>query len=943
MELTPARSAALSAALDEFRAQTANLTGSTTGGSGAAKGKGKAGNRPAPKAGWHGRVYENFRNNALDANPHQIVQRGGEPRQLRRNQYGFSVTGPVVLPKIYDGKGKTFFTLTYEGVKESVGQFSLNTIPTTLERTGSWTHVVDNNGAPLPIFDPLTTALNPLYDSTQAISVTNLQYNRQQFVNNVIPVTRLDRKAQEILQQLPQPNTNAGPFFQNNYFAVTPEVNTANGFIISVDHSFLQKHRVTLRLSKSDGLNGNAANFPTLANSQNPNVNVLSRGIRLEHVYTASPTNVNTFRVDINTQSNKNVAQLDSRGKPFPRFQFGATNAFGGGGGGNNNNNNNQNFQNFQNQQNNGTYTPMGQNNPISRDAQNRFNFGDTFSSRWKTHRFSLDSNANSQQINTFRPQSPEGRFDFTNGYTSLPGIVNTGHPFASFLLGAASQVQQTIVISPSYYRWHTYSTALSDTWQITKSLTITYGLALSHYTQRTEKYNRQSNISFSEINPVNGLPGALVTANNGKYGTSFIPNWTNWEPNLSLAWSVLGDNNTVLRLSYNRDYGNPNTQNGHFGTQAFNGTELYLSPNTQLTPALILADGLRPSRFPDLRPEAANGTNAQVWDTSHTKPSSNTFQVRIQRQLAKNLILSATYNLQEGHNQLVNQQLAQPNAIPLENLKYRDQLNTLSFSNSLRPFPQFQDFDPGQTFRLGKNRNRNINVQVEKRTSGGLALTVGYTSFERWDNFSSPVQNVYDRMSAWSRAQFSNPHTLNVTFLYELPFGPGKPLMSSGFVGRHLLGGWAFSGTSSIAAGQPLRLQPTFNNTGGVIGIGRLYVDEVPGVDPHVANPGPSQWFNPAAFDNPANFTAGNGHRVHPTLLGPGSLNHDATLNKRMALGGDRTLEFTATLLNATNHANWNQPDTRIGSVTAPNFNAGKIIGSTGGRIVQLGLRINF
>jgi hypothetical protein len=197
--------------------------------------------------------------------------------------------------------------------------------------------------------------------------------------------------------------------------------------------------------------------------------------------------------------------------------------------------------------------------------------------------------------------------------------------------------------------------------------------------------------------------------------------------------------------------------------------------------------------------------------------------------------------------------------------------------------------------------------------------------------------------MSGWSRGTFSNPHSLNITFLYELPFGPGKPFLNSGFVGRHILGGWAFSGNSQFSAGQPLRLQPAFNNTGGVIGNNRLYVDEVPGVDPHVENRTPHLWFNPAAFANPANFTPGNAPRVHPTLNGPGSLNHDATLNKRMAIGGDRTMEFTATLLNATNRANWNDPDTRIGTLAAPNFNSGRIVGSTGGRIVQLGLRINF
>ena len=310
--MEPATSRAMTAALQEFRAQTANLagTGSVTA------------NRPAPNPSWHGRIYENLRNNAFDANPHQIVQRGGDPRQLRRNQYGFSVTGPVVLPKLYNGSGKTFFTLTYEGVRESIGQFNLTTIPTTLERSGQLGHIVDGNGAPLSIYDPLTTAPNPLFDASQNIGTDNLQYLRQQFPGNVIPVTRLDPRAQELLQSLPQPNTNAGPFFQNNYFAVTPEVNRAGGFILSVDHSFLRKHRLTVRTNRSDGLNGNAPNFPTLANSQNAPVNNFSRGLRVEHVFTASPTNVNNFRIQAESQSNKNVAALDSNGKPFPRHRI---------------------------------------------------------------------------------------------------------------------------------------------------------------------------------------------------------------------------------------------------------------------------------------------------------------------------------------------------------------------------------------------------------------------------------------------------------------------------------------------------------------------------------------------------------------------------------------------------------------------------------------------
>lgn len=898
-ELSPG----LTTALAEFRARTASLTG-------AAK---TTAARPPAKLAWHGRIYENFRNNALDANPHQIVQRGGAQRQLRRNQYGFSVTGPVVLPKLYNGAGKTFFTLTYEGVKESVGQFSLSTIPTTLERGGQYGHMVDPNGAPLRIFDPLTTSVNPAYNAAASISETNLQYLRQQFPGNQIPLTRLDPVAQAALAYLPQPNTNAGPFFQNNYYAVTPERNTANGFIVSIDHSFLKKHRVTLRLSNSTGLNGTAANFPTLANSNNPNLNSINRGVRLEHVFTASPTNVNNLRISAETNQSVNLTQLDGRGKPFPRYQF------------------------------NGTYQSMGQNSPISHDAGNNFSFYDSFSSRWKAHRFNAEMYAQSQQTNTFRPQSPEGRFDFTAGYTSLPGMINTGHPFASFLLGAASQAQQTIVISPSYYRWHTQNLHLSDAWQINKALTLTYGTWISHYGQRREKYDRQSNISFKEINPENGRPGALVAANRNGYGRAFAPDWVTVETNLSLAWSVLGDNNTVLRLNFNRFYNSTFTNSGHFGTQAFNGTQLYLSSNAQLSPALVLADGLRPSRFPDLRPEAANGTVAQLVDVSGTKPVSNNYGISLQRQLAKNLILNINANWNAGRNQFVGNNLANPNAIPLENLRFRDQLNTLTFANSLRPYPQYQDFEVASSFALARYRADNFGIQIEKRTSAGLAFTARYQHNSRRDDNSSQVQNLYDRKSGWARSSFVNPHFANFTFLYELPFGAGKPFLASGFTGRHLLGGWAFSGTGTLFSGQPLRLQPTFNNTGGVIPQGALYINEVPGVDPHVANPTPSQWFNPAAFVNPPDFTAGQGPRVHPTLLGPGGFNNDMTLNKRVALSADRSLEFTATLLNAMNHANWNQPDTRIGTAATPNFNAGKIIGSNGGRIVQMGLRINF
>ena len=101
--------------------------------------------------------------------------------------------------------------------------------------------------------------------------------------------------------------------------------------------------------------------------------------------------------------------------------------------------------------------------------------------------------------------------------------------------------------------------------------------------------------------------------------------------------------------------------------------------------------------------------------------------------------------------------------------------------------------------------------------------------------------------------------------------------------------------------------------------------------------------WYNPEAFAQPADFTLGDGPRTHPTLRNPDSQNYDLTLNKRFAIGADKSVEFTAAGFNFLNHANWDNPDNVIGTADAPNVNAGRILESRGGRVVQLGLRVSF
>src|SRR5271157_6607625 len=109
---------------------------------------------------WHGRLYENFRNDVLDAIPHEVKQNGENKSLLRRNQFGFNVAGPVLIPHLIDNPHNAFFMFSFEGVRESIFRASLHTIPTLLERQGDFSQTVDQAGNPLMVYDPDTTSAN---------------------------------------------------------------------------------------------------------------------------------------------------------------------------------------------------------------------------------------------------------------------------------------------------------------------------------------------------------------------------------------------------------------------------------------------------------------------------------------------------------------------------------------------------------------------------------------------------------------------------------------------------------------------------------------------------------------------------------------------------------------------------------------------------------------
>ncbi len=906
----------LQKAVQEFRVQMGQAG---TGGGGQFKNAGK-------QNAYTGRLYEYFRNDAMDAVPHDVRQRGGNKSLLRRNQFGFNLSGPVRFPKIYDGRGKTFFSISYEGTIERISQSNLFTLPTDPQRNGNFSDYVDTAGQPVKIYDPLTTRLNPAYNPAQTISETNLQYLRDPFPNNEIPANRIDPVARALVAMYPRANAAVGPFLQNNYFINNPFENRANGVIAKLDHALTSKQQVSFNLNQSSGLRKSPEYFSGPANPGAPSYHYDSRSASLQNVWTKSPKTIWSFRLGASLNITRSANAVQSA-TDYPK-QLGLSGLFSGI------------FPSFRF----GNYLGIGpRTNSVFRESSYVFNPSASVSLNRKAHTIRVTQAFRRNYENVFNPYAPAGIFYFGNAITGVPGVVNTGNAFASFLLGLVNRGDESIVLHPSYYRKNFANTVVSDEYRVRPGLTANFSLNFEIATPRIEKYNRQSTISLRHNNPANGKPGALIFAGRDGVGRALQPTTMRAEPAVSVSINPFNSRKTVIRMSYSLSYQSYPLYGGHFGTQGFNTAALFVSPNDQLDTAFTLQTGV-PRNFtapPFLDPTAANGTDPDIVDPSGKLPATQQWYVSIQRELPKSFSLEVNYVGWRARDLFV-ENLVRLNAVPIENLKYRDQLYDVVFRDSLRLYPQFRNFGYGGVFPAGKAKNNAMNVTLDKRLSAGLYGRVSYRFAKQIDNVSvgSP-QDPNNRDVEMTLSPGDVTHSMQASYTYELPFGKGKLLLSNGeFIGK-FVGGWSVSGLTTWRGGTPLIIRPLFNRTGGIVP--NLHVNIVPGVNPKVENRSAEQWFNPAAFAQPDDFTIGNSSYTHPTLRGPWDQFHHLSMTKRFEVSGDKTVEFVAESFNFLNHANLNDPDMRIGSTENPNLNAGKIIGSSGGRVMQMGLRILF
>ena len=445
--------------------------------------------QPTAQAGgrassWHGRLFEYFRNDILDAVPHEVVQRGGERNLRRRNQFGFTVNGPVVIPGVYNGRGSSFFTFSYEGTRERVGRSYLTTLPTTQQRFADFSDLVNRAGRPLTVYDPASTRRNPQYDPSRPVSRSNLQYRRDPFPLNRIPTSRIDRVAAAASAHYPEPNTSVGPFLRNNYWTNPSERNSPDGFITRVDHNLGELQKITVRLNASDDFQETPDLYPTAGNLSRPDRMFRNRGVELSD--TANLTANVTFhgRIEVNHQVVDTNSLSSDRNLPSEIGLEGVDGVV---------------FPALRVRR----YAGLGPSTrSYLRNAQTVFEFDSTLIVRKGNHTWTIASDSRALDWGTHELDAPSGSFSFDDRITGLPGITNTGDGFATFLLGQAWRAQATDQPQPAYIRRRSFQNSVSNQWQALPNLTLSFRLAVDAASPRTEKFDRQSTFDPGRIEP---------------------------------------------------------------------------------------------------------------------------------------------------------------------------------------------------------------------------------------------------------------------------------------------------------------------------------------------------------------------------------------------------------------------------------------------------------
>jgi hypothetical protein len=855
---------------------------------------------------YHGALFEFLRNDVLDALPYSFTSRPQNKQPFKWNDFGFVFSGPVRIPKLFNGKNKLFFMSNYEALRRRQNFQSIYTVPTSAMFGG------DFSAVPRTIYDPNT---------------------KQPFAGNVIPSNRIDPISSKLLQYYAPaniPGTSA-----NNFVRSDANPFDRDGFVLRMD--FVESSKSQWSGRYSWGSENQSQQGLTLDGSK------ILTGYEQ---YMGS--NTRTFTPNLVNEARFGYTRFFNSIGTFLAFQTDVISSLG--------------IPNFKG----GppvtwgipnvtliNYSGIGDSTdgPYAND-NNTLQFIDNLSWIRGKHAFTFGFEFTRQNYNQVGNQFARGQFTFQPNATQSPSGTG-GDSFAEFLLGDMYQSEAAISIATANFQRNAYAAWVDDTWKVTPKLTLSLGLRyeltppfldtlgnlftvnlpyilnFANAPANTyPQFMRQGNCS----DPYAGIPirwpNITTVCSNGVLNNRLMKTqYTNFAPRIGISYSP--GSKWVVRLGYgwfyNQDIGNAvfdMSRNiaGRFRVNSSNGVPTLFWSNALAAGSGATAKVTTPYAFVDAY--------------SHRTPYTMQYLANVQRQLGETLVLEVGYLGSVSHH-LYGFQNANE-SIP----------GTTGSALSRTPFPNF-----GVIQLVADSGNGNYNagsLKLTKRFGRGLSFISSYTYSKSIDNSSGIRVQGYDTLFPQNSdclacerglSAFDVRHRFVTSAVYDLPVGKGRPVnINNGFLNA-IAGGWQVGGIWTVQSGLPQTI--TLGGKDQSITGNGYDRPNATGLSPYLSNPTTSHWYNPAAFVLQPQGTFGNVGRN--TAIGPGifALDFDAHKAFVMPYSEHHTLEFRMEAFNILNHPVWSNPN---GNVLALGSSFGTITGTAiPMRQIQLALKYNF
>jgi hypothetical protein len=863
----------------------------------------------------HGTFFEFVRNSSLDAK--NYFDRDDQPiPPFRRNQYGMTLDGPVVIPKLMNGRNRLFFLFNWEGLREHKSLTASPSVPLTAWRSGDFSDLRDASGNLIPIYDPATRVFDAAGNVIQAPTP---------FPGNRIPGERIHSVSRQLLDFYPLPlREQAGANYVND------EARRVDSDQFTYRFDFIQNDntRWFFRHSLSHELGYDPFAIPNMGINTDTDVHQ----IVLANTRTFGSNKVNDVRVGFGYLKNAHISPRANKENVVKNLGINLPS-------------DNPLYWGVPNIGITGLSGIGEESDAPFINEDTTIQFVDNFSWVVGKHAYKLGGELRHVIYDQIGGVVTRGRFAFDGRYTQnplLPAAQRGGAAFADFLLGHFNRSEGQVGAPIANFRSSYVAFYFQDNWRLTNTLSVNYGLRWEYDQPFYDKNDAIVNIDFTwdnsaepvfvragtgdpyEGNPAFRLAPDVQYVRDGRFGRgAYRSDFNDFAPRLGIAWSMTPK--TVLRtgggIYYVRDIGNA------------------VFDTVRNAPFTIRRDEPAESFRPNLsfeQPFARTGAPTFILANQWDEPSSYVAQwsFGFQREVTSNMSAEATYFGSSGVHlrRLMSYNNPEPSQLPN--------------SNNARPFPKFGSIQVMSA--PGHSSYHALYLKVQRRFSRGLSFLSSFAWGKSIDNGSGirtsdgdslTPSNNYDLELERGLSAFDFRRRWTTSWLWELPVGRDRRWLNTSTVADLVLGGWQLGGILTLQDGFPFTVTC---GPGNVQNGGGICYPDATGIDWRLSGDERSRtrWFNTDAFidRNPPGGPFRYGTVARNSLIGPGIVSLDASLNKRFQLR-ESALEFRIEVFNLPNHPIWNQPGSQL---RTPNFG---VINSTrmDSRQIQFGLKYVF